>query len=126
MFDEIISKDSLKPGDVVGIRIATRIGWSHFRYTRIIPMKIKRITPARTKFVMENGCEYNKHDSFYLITDKLKHESYIAECAMKIRDYMYRLEELRKDGKLFNCDDTSIEKMSQLFKKIVAIAEGKQ
>lgn len=52
MYSDTIQKDSLKVGDVVGIRKVTRLGWGCFRYPRIFAMTIKRITPARTKFVM--------------------------------------------------------------------------
>lgn len=59
MFDSI-DKNTLKPGDVVGIRVKTQIGWGFFRYPKTIPLTIERITPARTKFVMTNGSEFAK------------------------------------------------------------------
>ena len=67
MFDSI-DKNTLKPGDVVGIRVKTQIGWGFFRYPKTIPLTIERITPARTKFVMTNGSEFGRRDSFYPIT----------------------------------------------------------
>lgn len=47
MFD-VIDKSTLKPGDVVGIRMKTQIRWGFFRYPKTIPLTIERITPART------------------------------------------------------------------------------
>lgn len=62
MLYTVIDKSTLKPGDVVGIRMKTQIGWGFFRYPKTIPLTIERITPARTKFVMTNGA-YRRHQS---------------------------------------------------------------
>lgn len=34
MYKDTINKDTLKPGDVVGIKRATQIGWTCFRYPK--------------------------------------------------------------------------------------------
>ena len=45
-----ISRDDLKVGDTVGIARTVNCGWlSTFRHRKIIPVKITRITPKRTK-----------------------------------------------------------------------------
>lgn len=45
MYD-VIDKSTLKPGDVVGVRMKTQIGWGFFRYPKTIPLTIERITPS--------------------------------------------------------------------------------
>lgn len=113
-----INKDTLKPGDVVGIKKCTQIGWSYFRYPTTIPFKIKRITPARTKFIMTNGAEFSKNEPFYLISAEAQNETYIAECAKKISRYLSEIDSLQRDGKLYTQDDDFIVKTSELLEQI--------
>lgn len=42
MYD-VIDKSTLKPGDVVGVRMKTQIGWGFFRYPKTIPLTIERL-----------------------------------------------------------------------------------
>ena len=58
---EEVDKSTLKVGDTVGVMCTTIINWCYFKYSRIIPKTIARITPARTKFVMTDGTDYKKH-----------------------------------------------------------------
>ena len=116
---DTINKDTLKPGDVVGIRIAARIGWGFFRYAKTIPMTIERITPARTKFVMTNGNEFTKHEPFYPVTEKSQHETSVAICAENISTALLRLDELRRNGKLYKQDDDFIVKTAEQLTKIL-------
>lgn len=83
MYD-VIDKSTLKPGDVVGVRMKTQIGWGFFRYPKTIPLTIERITPARTKFVMTNGAELGRNAVFYPITAETNHRTHVAKCAEKI------------------------------------------
>lgn len=117
MYD-IIDKSALKPGDVVGIRLKTQIGWGFFRYPKTIPVTIKRITPARTKFVTTDGREFRKHDSFYHITSETNRHTHVAICAERIYRSLTKLEELRRSGNLFRQDDDFIEKASELLEQI--------
>ena len=118
MYKDTINKDTLKPGDVVGIKRATQIGWTYFRYPKTVAMTIERITPARTKFVMTNGCEFGKNEPFYPITVESQNQSYVAECAKKIGRCFAELENLRKDGKLYTQDDDFIVTTSELLEQI--------
>lgn len=115
---EIIDKSALKPGDVVGVRLKTQIGWGFFRYPKTIPVTIKRITPARTKFVTTDGREFGKHDSFYHITSETNRYTHVAICAERIYRSLTKLEELRRSGNLFKQDDDFIEKASELLEQI--------
>lgn len=117
MYD-IIDKSTLKPGDVVGIRLKTQIGWGFFRYPKTIPVTIQRITPARTKFVTTDGRVFGKHDPFYQITPETNQQTRVAVCAEKIYRSLSKLEELRRSGKLYHKDDDFIEKTSALLEQI--------
>lgn len=117
MYD-IIDKSTLKPGDVVGIRLKTQIGWGFFRYPKTIPVTIQRITPARTKFVTTDGRVFGKHDPFYSITPETDQQTRVAVCAEKVYRSLTKLEELRRSGKLFQQDDDFIEKTSALLEQI--------
>lgn len=105
MYD-VIDKSTLKPGDVVGVRMKTQIGWGFFRYPKTIPLTIERITPARTKFVMTNGAETN-------------HRTHVAKCAEKISSSLMALERLQRDGKLFSQDDDFIVKCAERLEQIL-------
>lgn len=118
MYRDTLPKDSLKVGDVVGIREPTQIGWSYFRYPMTIPMTIERITPARTKFVMTNGCEYGKNEPFYSITEESTKRNQIARCALKLNKHLAELEKLQREGKLFTQNDEFIVKASELLEQI--------
>lgn len=116
---DVIKKDTLKPGDVVGIRVRTQIGWGFFRYAKTIPLTIERITPARTKFVMTNGSEFGKHDCFYPVTAQSNNETYVAKCAEKIHKALMTLDDLQRSGKLYKQDDDFIVKTAERLEQIL-------
>lgn len=118
MREETINKDTLKPGDIVGIRKGTQIGWSYFRYPTTVAMTIERITPARTKFIMTNGNEFGKNEPFYPLTAESQHQTYVANCAKKIGRCLSEIENLRRDGELYKQDDEIIVKISELLTQI--------
>lgn len=116
---DVIDKNTLKPGDVVGVRMKTQIGWGFFRYPKTIPLTIERITPARTKFVMTNGSEFGRYDSFYPITAETSNQTYIAECAEKIHMALVTLDRLQREGNLFKQDDNFIVKTAERLQRIL-------
>lgn len=118
MFD-VIDKSTLKPGDVVGIRMKTQIRWGFFRYPKTIPLTIERITPARTKFVMTNGAEFGRNNIFYPVTAETNHRTHVAKCAGKISSSLMALERLQRDGKLFSQDDDFIVKCAERLEQIL-------
>lgn len=118
MFDSI-DKNTLKPGDVVGIRVKTQIGWGFFRYPKTIPLTIERITPARTEFVMTNGSEFGRRDSFYPITAETNNQTHVAECAEKIHTALMTLDELRRREILFKQNDDFIVKTAECLEQII-------
>lgn len=116
---DVIDKNILKPGDVVGVRVKTQIGWEFFRYPKTISLTIERITPTRTKFVMTNGSEFGRYDSFYPITAETSNQNYVAECAEKIHTALMTLNKLQRDGKLFKQDDDFIVKTAERLQQIL-------
>lgn len=119
MIPDVIDKNTLKPGDVVGVRMKTQIGWGFFRYPKTIPLTIERITPARTKFVMTNGSEFGRYDSFYPITAETDNQTYVAECAEKIHTALVILDRLQRERKLFKQDDDFIVKTAERLQRIL-------
>lgn len=119
MIPDVIDKSTLKPGDVVGIRVKTQIGWEFFRYPKTIPLTIERITPARTKFVMTNGSEFGRYDNFYPITAETSNQTYVAECAEKIHTALVTLDRLQRERKLFKQDDDFIVRTAEQLQQIL-------
>ena len=71
-----IDKDTLKVGDVVGIARPVRIGWySQFRHMRVVPAKIVRITPKRTKIETDQFGEHDKNEIFYEYDENAEKEN---------------------------------------------------
>lgn len=97
MFD-VIDKSTLKPGDVVGIRMKTQIGWGFFR---------------------TNGAELGRNAVFYPITAETNHRTHVAKCAEKISSSLMALERLQRDGKLFSQDDDFIVKCAERLEQIL-------
>ena len=110
----VIDKSILKVGDIVGVAIETRIGWSSFRYPRYQPCTIARITPARTKFIMRDGEEYSNKTTFYALNEETLHQTEIANCACILSNCLLDIERLRQTGLLFKKDDETIRKASFL------------
>lgn len=122
-----IDKSTLNPGNVVGIAYDVKIGWSNFRYQKIIPKKIKRITPARTKFITEDGCEYGKGDLFYEMGEEAKRQTKVAICAENICKVLFEIKDMRRNGELYSKpDDVLISVSEALNKALEKLQEGKQ
>ena len=79
-----IDRETIKPGDIVGVPREVSIGWGTFRYEKIIPMKVKRITPAKTKVIMENNVEYDRYQPFYELDEDAKNHTNVAESAERL------------------------------------------
>ena len=71
-----ISRDDLKVGDTVGIARTVNCGWlSTFRHRKIIPVKITRITPKRTKIETDIYEEHGKGEKFYEYDENARKEN---------------------------------------------------
>ena len=104
-----IDKDTLKVGDVVGVARKVEHGRiSTFRHRMIISAKIIKITPKRTKIVSDKFGE---------------HETILAEAFKILQDGIYKLVELRRNGRLEAMSDEDILEASKHMKAIMEITE---
>lgn len=119
-----IDKDTLKVGDVVGVAREVNYGWrSSFRHRRIIPAKIIKITPKRTKIVSDKFGEHDKREMFYELDENAAQETILAEAFKTFRDGKYELGELRRDDRIRSISDEDILEASKLMKTIMEIME---
>lgn len=116
-----LNREDIKVGDIVGVPFSVTIGWTCFRYQKIVPMKVARITPARTKIVMTNGREINRKEPLYEIDKETKYQTQIAECAGNISTKLYQLGEMKRNDSLFQKSDTQLENVSFLLDKIMEV-----
>lgn len=78
-----ISRDDLKVGDTVGIARTVNCGWlSTLRHRKIIPVKITRITPKRTKIETDIYEEHGKGEKFYEYDENARKENELLAEAM--------------------------------------------
>ena len=119
-----IDRDSLKVGDVVGVAREVQCGWrSSFRHSRIIPTKIVKITPKRTKIVSDKFGEHDKYEKFYELDMDAAQETILAEAFKTFRDGIYELGELRRNDRIRSISDEDILEASKLMKAIMEILE---
>lgn len=116
-----LNRENIKVGDIVGVPFPVTISWTRFRYQKIVPMTVARITPAKTKIIMTNGREIGRHDPLYEIDEEVKQQTRIAECAGNISNKLYQLGEMKRDDSLFRKSDTQIENVSFLLDKIMEV-----
>ena len=119
-----IDKDTLKVWDVVGVAREVSYGWgSSFRHQLIIPAKITRITPKRTKIVSDKFGEHDKREAFYELNEDATQETILAEAFKTLQDGIYELGELKRLGRLEAISDEDILEASKRMKAIMEIAE---
>lgn len=119
-----IDRNSLKVGDVVGVASKVRYGWrSSFRHDEIIPTKIVKITPKRTKIVSDKFGEHDKFEKFYELNEDAAQETILAEAFKIFRDGIYELGELKRNDRLRVISDEDILEASKHMKAIVEIME---
>lgn len=118
-----IDRDSLKVGDVVGVARKIQCGWHWFRHDKIIPAKIVKITPKRTKIVSDKFGEHDKYEKFYELDENAKLENELAEAFETLQDGIYELGELRRNDRIRNISDEDIQEASKHMKAIMEITE---
>lgn len=100
-----INKENLEVGDVVGFPIEVHIGWHNFRYNEIVPDVVKRITPARTKIILESGRIITRSDKLYEYDEVAKEQSLIAKAVRDIYENIYFLNKNREQIRLIDDGD---------------------
>lgn len=118
-----IDKDTLKVGDVVGVARGIQCGWHWFRHDKIIPAKIVKITPKRTKIVSDKFGEHDKREVFYVLDRNAAQETILAETYETFRTGIYELGELKRNGRLEAISDEDILEASKHMEAIMEITE---
>lgn len=119
-----IDRDSLKVGDVVGVARKVQLGWSSsFRHDRIIPAKIVKITPKRTKIVSDKFGEHDKYEKFYELNESAAQETILAEAFETLKDGIYELGELKRKDRLRTISDEDVLEVSKHMKEVMEILE---
>jgi hypothetical protein len=119
-----ISKDDLKVGDTVGIARTVNCGWlSTFRHRKIIPVKITRITPKRTKIETDIYEEHGKGEKFYEYDENARKENELAEKFVLVKDMEFELNQFENKYGLKRMDDEDILEMADYVEKIMKILD---
>ena len=118
-----IDRDSLKVGDVVGVARKIQCGWHWFRHDKIIPAKIVKITPKRTKIVTDKFGEHDKYEKFYELNEDAAQETILAEAFKTLQDGIYELGELRRNDRIKNISDEDVLEASKHMKAIREIMD---
>ena len=96
-----VNIDELKVGDSVGFCSCPSYGWrSDFRYPVISKRTIKRITPKRTKFVLNDGTELNDREAKQLVilNEEAQRQSNVAKTFSDLKYILYKIEESNRKG----------------------------
>lgn len=90
--------DELEVGDTVYYAKEVRNGWSRLE-VRYIKTKVVRVTPKKTKAVLENGTELDRYSSVYKEFNRdMINETKKTLALDKICDNLYKLECIKKNG----------------------------
>lgn len=117
-----ISRADLKVGDTVGIARTVNCGWlSTFRHRKIIPVKITRITPKRTKIETDIYEEHGKGEKFYEYDENARKENELAEKFVLVKDMEFELNQFENKYGLKRMDDEDILEMADYVEKIMKI-----
>lgn len=117
-----IDKDTLKVGDWVGVGREVSCGWGpSFRHKLIIPAKITRITPKRTKFFTDKFGEHDKREVFYVCDVNAGSETYLAKSFKCLSDGIYELSELKRKDCIGRISDEDLPEVAEHMKAITGI-----
>ena len=118
-----IDRNSLKVGDIVGVARENHCGWHRFRHRKIVPAKIVKITPKRTKIVSDKFGEHDKYEKFYELNEDAAQETILAEAFETLKDGIYELGELRRNDRIRSISDEDVLEASKHMKAIMEIME---
>lgn len=93
--------DTLKVGDKVGYCIYPTFGWrSIFRYPIVSPKTVERITPKRTKFVLNGGVELDVREAKQLVVlnEEAQRQSSVAKTFSDLQHILYKIDESTRNG----------------------------
>ena len=115
--------NTIKVGDKVGYCTYTTYGWNRtFRYPTIKIMTVTRITPKRTKIILDDFVEVNRHGFSRLIipTEEDVRRSDIAKTFLAIGNLEYKFDKLKRDNKfsIGNLTDEELQKVYNLMREL--------
>jgi hypothetical protein len=117
-----IDRDSLKVGDVVGVAREVNYGWrSSFRHRRIIPAKIIKITPKRTKFFTDKFGEHDKREVFYECDSEAEKETFLAKAFCSIKNGIFELTELKRNDRIGRISDEDLPEVAEHMEAMMKI-----
>lgn len=93
--------DTLKVGDRVGYCTYPTFGWrSVFRYPIVSPKTVERITPKRTKFVLNGGIELDVREAKQLVmlNKEAQRQSSVAKTFSDLQHILYKIDESGRNG----------------------------
>lgn len=93
--------DTLKVGDIVGYCLYPTFGWNNvFRYPIIQSKTVERITPKRTKFVLNGGVELDvrKAKQLVVLDEEAKRQSSVAKTFKKLQHILFEIEKDKRKG----------------------------
>lgn len=96
-----VNIDELKVGDVVGFCNYPSFGWgSVFRYPIITPQTVERITPKRTKFILNGGIELDVKEAKRLVVlnEEAQRQSSVAKTFKDLQHILYKINESTRNG----------------------------
>ena len=93
--------DTLKVGDRIGYCTYLTFGWrSVFRYPIVSPKTIERITPKRTKFVLNGGIELDVREAKQLVVlnEEAQRQSSVAKTFSDLQHILYKIDKSSRNG----------------------------
>ena len=96
-----VNIDDLKIGDTVGFCKYIDYGWNlHFRYPIVTKKIIKRITPKRTKFVLDGDIELDieRAKRLVIFNDVAEQQTKVAKIFNKLKHIQYELNQAERKG----------------------------
>lgn len=97
-----VNLDDLKVGDVVGFCIYPTFGWHRqFRYPIVEPHTIKRITPKRTKFVLDGDIELDVRSAKQLLVvvdEETERQTRVAKTLVGLNHILSKIDDKGRMG----------------------------
>lgn len=114
-----VNIDELRVGDIVGYCRYVSFSWHrNFRYPIVLRRVIKRITPKRTKFVLDDGIELDVGEAkrLVVINDEASRQSSIARVFSDLQSIEYKIAEAKRHSNYVIEDKLTDEELVEYHK----------
>ena len=120
---ERLKLEDLEVGMEVCVPFRISVGWScDYRYSKYVKCKVLRVTPKKTKAVLNGGLELDRHSIIYKPCEELERRTKVAQAYSRADTNIYKLNDERYKA-LRRIDDEAIMKVDEKLKEIIAILE---